>query len=61
MEEQKACINCLHIKTGRVHECKKKRRNKEIIDIFHNCCNKYESDGIPLVSDYSSWKKKYKG
>lgn len=61
MEEKECCMNCKSLKTGRINECKRKRKDKEIIDIFHYRCNKYENDGIPLISDYSSWKKKYKG
>lgn len=49
--EEKNCMTCSYLKTGRHNICKKKRKNKEIYDIFYHCCSKYDFNGIETVRD----------
>ena len=46
--EDKKCINCKHLRTGRHMLCDKKRKNKEVIDIFNSSCRKYEWNEVEL-------------
>ncbi len=61
--EEKNCMTCLYLKTGKHNICKKKRKNREMYDIFYHCCSKYDFNGIKTVRDgYVKAKvKKVKG
>lgn len=50
--EEKICINCKSLKTGRIMECKRRRKNKEIIDIFSTTCPKYEWNEVETVCEH---------
>lgn len=50
--EEKNCITCSYLKTGKHNICKKRRgKNREIFDIFYYSCPKYEFNGIKTVRD----------
>lgn len=50
--EEKNCMTCSHLETGRHNICKKKRgKNREIFDIFYYSCSRYEFNGIKTIRD----------
>lgn len=49
--EEKNCMTCKNLQTGRYMLCKRKRKNKEIIDVFNTRCSKYDWNEIETKRD----------